>query len=87
VLLHEQQFYYESARIQLVLGDRLAEMSPADVASMAAALRRTNLGDDWLLRNARKRLAESQRTDGGWDSAEGPLFDVNTTLIALRALL
>jgi hypothetical protein len=87
VLLHEQQFYYESARIQLVLGDRMAEMSPADVASMAAALRRANLGDDWLVRNARKRLAETQRTDGGWDSAEGPLFDVNATLIALRAVL
>ena len=48
-LLHEQQFFYESARVQLVLGDRLADMSPADVAAMAAALRRVNLGDDWLL--------------------------------------
>jgi hypothetical protein len=86
-LLHEQQFYYESARVQLVLGDRLPDMSPADVASMAAALRRVNLGDDWLLRNARKRLAETQRSDGGWDSDEGPLFDVNTTLVAIRACL
>jgi hypothetical protein len=32
-------------------------------------------------------LSQTQRTDGGWDSAEGPLFDVNTTLIALRAVL
>jgi hypothetical protein len=87
VLLHEQQFYYESARMQLTLGDRVADMSPADVASMAAALRRARLGDDWLLQSARKRLAETQRTDGGWDSAEGPLFDVNATLIALRAVL
>lgn len=87
VLLHEQEFYYESARMQLALGDRVADMSPADVASMAAALRRARLGDDWLLQSARKRLAETQRTDGGWDSAEGPLFDVNTTLIALRAVL
>ena len=84
-LLHAQQFFYESARVQLVLGDRLHDMTPADVASMAAALRRVNLGDDWLLQEARKRLAATQRTDGGWDSAEGPIFDVNTTLTVLRA--
>ncbi len=84
-LLHGQQFFYESARVQLVLGDRLPDMSPADVASMAAALRRLNLGDDWLLQSARKRLAETQRSDGGWDSAEGPIFDVNITLTVLRA--
>ena len=84
-LLHGQQYFYESARVQLVLGDRLPDMEPADVASMAAALRRMRLGDDWLLQSARKRLGESQRTDGGWDSAEGPNFDVNTTLTALRA--
>jgi Prenyltransferase and squalene oxidase repeat len=84
-LLHEEQFFYESARMQLVLGDRLPDMSPADVASMAAALRRVNLGDDWLLQSARKRLAATQRSDGGWDSDEGPIFDVNTTLTAIRA--
>jgi hypothetical protein len=71
--------------MQLVLGDRLGDMTPADVASMAAALRRVNLGDDWLLQNARKRLGQTQRTDGGWDSDEGPVFDVNTTLTAIRA--
>jgi hypothetical protein len=84
-LLHCQQYFYESARVQLVLGDRLPDMEPADVASMAAALRRVNLGDDWLLQSARKRLAATQRSDGGWDSAEGPIFDVNTTLTVLRA--
>ena len=84
-LLHEQQFFYESARVQLVLGDRMDDMSPAETANMAAALRRVNLGDDWLLQSARKRLAETQRTDGGWDSDEGPLFDVNATLTAIRA--
>jgi Prenyltransferase and squalene oxidase repeat len=86
-LLHEQLFFYESARVQLVLGDRLGDMSPADVASMAAALRRLKLGDDSLLQSARKRLSQTQRSDGGWDSDEGPIFDVNTTLTALRALL
>ncbi|MEV6601326.1 squalene--hopene cyclase [Actinoplanes sp. NPDC051346] len=84
-LLHEQQFFYESARVQIVLGDRLDDMSPAHVANLAAALRRVNLGDDWLLRTARKRLSATQRTDGGWDSDEGPVFDVNTTLAAIRA--
>jgi len=84
-LLSEQQYFYESARIQLVLGDRLPDMEPADVASMAATLRRVNLGDDWLLQSARKRLGATQRTDGGWDSAEGPIFDVSTTLTVLRA--
>ncbi|MEV0896463.1 prenyltransferase/squalene oxidase repeat-containing protein [Actinoplanes sp. NPDC049802] len=84
-LLHQQQFFYESARVQQVLGERLPDMTPADVASMAAALRRVNLGDDWLLQNARKRLGQTQRGDGGWDSNEGPLFDVNITLTALRA--
>ena len=84
-LLHGEQFFYESARVQLVLGDRLADMSAADLASMGAALRRLNLGDDQLMRGVRKRLAESQRTDGGWDSDEGPTFDVNTTLAAIRA--
>lgn len=85
-LLHDQAFFYEAARIQYVLGDRLPGMSPADVASMAAALRRIGTGDDsWLLDAARKRLADTQRSDGGWDSDEGPIFDVHTTLTAIRA--
>jgi hypothetical protein len=72
--------------MQFVLSDRLPGMSPADVASMAAALRRVNVGvDAWLLEAARKRLAATQRTDGGWDSDEGPAFDVHTTLAAIRA--
>jgi hypothetical protein len=86
-LLYGQQYFYESARVQLVLGDRLGDMSPADVASMAAALRRLRLGEDGLLQGCQKRLAETQRVDGGWDSAEGPNFDVNTTLTVLRACL
>jgi hypothetical protein len=84
-LLHHEEYYYESARMQLVLGDRLPGMSPADIASMVATLRRVAVGDDWLLKTACARLGETQRTDGGWDSDEGPVFDVNTTLIAIRA--
>jgi hypothetical protein len=85
-LLHDQGNYYEAARVQYVLGDRLPGMSPADVASMAATLRRIGTGDDyWLLDAARKRLGETQRSDGGWDSDEGPIFDVHATLTAIRA--
>jgi Prenyltransferase and squalene oxidase repeat len=85
-VLHEQQFFYESARMQLVLGDRLGAMTPADVASMAAVLRRAGVGvDDWLLVAARRRLSETQRSDGGWPSDDGPAFDVHTTLTAIRA--
>ena len=42
--------------------------------------------DDWLLTAARKRLTETQRSDGGWPSDDGPAFDVHTTLTAIRAL-
>ncbi|MCW3843916.1 hypothetical protein ONA70_27845 [Micromonospora yasonensis] len=87
-VLHRQQMYYESARIQAVLADRLPEMSPADVAWLAATLRRVEVGEEqWLLVSARKRLAETQRSDGGWDSDDGHQFDVHTTLRAIRACL
>lgn len=85
-VLHRQQMYYESARIQAVLADRIPEMSPADVAWLAATLRRVEVGEEqWLLVSARKRLAETQRSDGGWDSDDGHQFDVHTTLRAIRA--
>jgi hypothetical protein len=85
-VLHRQQMYYESARIQAVLADRIPEMSPADVAWLAATLRRVDVGEEqWLLVSARKRLAETQRSDGGWDSDDGHQFDVHTTLRAIRA--
>src|SRR6266540_2360815 len=54
---------------------------------LGAALRRAGMsGDDWLLTAARKRLTETQRSDGGWPSDDGPAFDVHTTLTAIRAL-
>ncbi|HEX5596759.1 MAG TPA: prenyltransferase/squalene oxidase repeat-containing protein [Micromonosporaceae bacterium] len=85
-LLHRQSMFYESARIQAVLIDRLPDMSPADVASMAAALRRVSVRDDeWVMAAARRRLAETQRSDGGWPSDDGEVFDVHTTLTAIRA--
>nr|WP_231921165.1 prenyltransferase/squalene oxidase repeat-containing protein [Micromonospora auratinigra] len=85
-VLHRQQLYYESARIQAVLAERIPQMSPADVAWLAATLRRVEVGEEqWLLVSARKRLAETQRSDGGWDSDDGHQFDVHTTLRAIRA--
>uniref|UniRef100_A0A7L6B7R6 Prenyltransferase/squalene oxidase-like repeat protein n=1 Tax=Micromonospora robiginosa TaxID=2749844 RepID=A0A7L6B7R6_9ACTN len=85
-VLHRQQMFLESARIQAVLADRIPEMSPADVAWLAATLRRVEVGEEqWLLVSARRRLAETQRSDGGWDSDDGHQFDVHTTLRAIRA--
>jgi hypothetical protein len=85
-VLHRQEMYYDSARMQVVLAERVAKMSPADTAWMASALRRVGVRtDDWLMVAARRRLAETQRTDGGWPSDDGDAFDVHTTLAAIRA--
>jgi len=86
-LLYQAGWYYEAAQIQVVLGERVPDMSPADVAWMASTLRRVGMSaDDWLLVAARKRLTETQRTDGGWPSDDGPNFDVHATLAAIRAV-
>ncbi|WP_212823225.1 prenyltransferase/squalene oxidase repeat-containing protein [Polymorphospora rubra] len=85
-VLHRQEMFYESARMQAVLGERLPGMTPADVATMAAALRRVGVApQDRLLTAARHRLAETQRSDGGWTSDDGDAFDVHTTLAVIRA--
>jgi hypothetical protein len=85
-VLYRQNVFHESAHIQRVLAERLAEMSPADLAAMASALRRVGVPDDEpLLVSARGRLAQMQRSDGGWPSDDGELFDVHTTLAAIRA--
>jgi hypothetical protein len=85
-VMHRQEMYYESARMTMVLSERLPEMTPADTAWLAAALRRVGMSDDdWLLVAARRRLAETQRSDGGWPSDDGEQFDVHVTLAAIRA--
>ena len=87
-VLHRTEWFYESARIQFALTDRVATMTAADVAWMLAALRRVGAGtDESLLAAARARLDETQRSDGAWPSDDAPAFDVHTTLTALRALL
>ncbi|MBO0870243.1 MAG: squalene--hopene cyclase [Micromonosporaceae bacterium] len=86
-LLHRANMFYEAAQIQVILAERIPDMTPADVAWLAAALRRAGMSiEDWLLVAARKRLTETQRTDGGWPSDDGDRFDVHTTLTAIRAL-
>jgi hypothetical protein len=35
---------------------------------------------------AKRRLSETQRSDGGWHSDDGHAFNVHTTLAAIRAL-
>lgn len=85
-VLYRQEYFYEAARMQIVLTDRLPGMSPADVAWLAAALRRVGVSnDDWLLVAARQLLTQTQRSDGGWPSDDGEAFDVHTTLAAIRA--
>ncbi|HEY6593142.1 MAG TPA: prenyltransferase/squalene oxidase repeat-containing protein [Asanoa sp.] len=85
-VLYRQEMYYESARIQVVLTDRLPDMTPADVAWMGSAFRRVGLSpQDRVVAAAQERLAQTQRTDGGWPSDDGEPFDVHTTLAAIRA--
>jgi hypothetical protein len=86
-LLYHLGKFYESAQMQVILAERVPDMSPSDCASLAASLRRVGLSaDDWLLSGARRRLTNTQRHDGGWESDDGPAFDVHTTLTAIRAL-
>jgi hypothetical protein len=86
-VLHRTEWFYESARIFVVLSERVKTMSGADAASMAAALRRAGVNpDDSVLVAARQRLSATQRPDGGWPSDDGPAFDIHTTLTALRAI-
>ncbi|HKE64617.1 MAG TPA: prenyltransferase/squalene oxidase repeat-containing protein [Micromonosporaceae bacterium] len=86
-LLYHTGWFYESAQIQLVLTDRIPGMSAADVAWLSAAFRRVGLTPlDGIIDAARRRLSETQRTDGGWASDDGDAFDVHTTLAAIRGL-
>jgi hypothetical protein len=87
-MLYYLGHFYESAQIQVVLAERVPELSPADTASLVAVMRRVGMsGEDWLLASARQRLDETQRTDGGWDSDDGVAFNVHTTLAAIRAVI
>ncbi|MEV4658136.1 prenyltransferase/squalene oxidase repeat-containing protein [Micromonospora sp. NPDC049301] len=85
-VLHRQDMFQESARIQVVLAERMPTMSPGDVAWLAATLRRVGIDpQDWIMVRALRRLTETQRSDGGWESDDGHQFDVHSTLSAIRA--
>lgn len=85
-VLFGQDRFWEAAQMQAVLGERLEEMSGADVAWLACALRRLDVGDDdWLLRAAWRRLGELQGSDGSWPSDDGDAFTLHTVLTAIRA--
>lgn len=85
-VLFRQDIFDECTRIQAVLADRLGTMSPGDVASLAATLRRVEVEpDNELLVAACRRLSDTQRSDGGWPSDDGPAFDVHITLKVIRA--
>ena len=86
-VLYGQEMFYESALMQAVLTDRLPDLSAGDVAWLGATLRRVGVDPGHrLLVAAWQRLAETQRSDGGWSSDDGHAFDVHTTLTAIRAL-
>ncbi|WP_184839388.1 prenyltransferase/squalene oxidase repeat-containing protein [Allocatelliglobosispora scoriae] len=87
-VLYRQEMYYESARIQMRLTDRMPEFTAADTAWLAASMRRVGVpAEDSLMVAALRRLAQTQRSDGGFESDDGPKFDVHTTLTAIRAVL
>jgi hypothetical protein len=86
-VLHRAGWFYEAARIFVNLAERVATMTAADTAWMAAALRRAGVAaEDSLLKAARARLSETQRSDGSWPSDDDAAFDVHTTLTAIRAV-
>nr|WP_175510340.1 squalene--hopene cyclase [Micromonospora phaseoli] len=85
-VLHRQQMFYESAQIKAVLAERIPQASPADAAWLAATLRRVGVDEhEWTLVAARRRLSETQRSDGGWTSDDGHQFDVHATLAVISA--
>ncbi|MDG4806328.1 terpene cyclase/mutase family protein [Micromonospora sp. WMMD1120] len=85
-VLHRQEMFQESARIQVLLAERMPTMSPGDVAWLGATLRRAGIEpQEWIMVRALRRLTETQRSDGGWESDDGHQFDVHATLAAIRA--
>jgi hypothetical protein len=85
-VLYRHDMFYESVRLQQRLLERMAEMTAADAAWLAASTRRVGVrDDDRLIVAAMLRLRELQRSDGGFSSDDGDAFDVHTTLVAIRA--
>ncbi len=86
-VMHHMGWFFESARIFIALTDRVKTLAASDAAAMIVALRRIGVNaDDSLIIAAQNRLNETQRPDGAWPSNDDPELDVETTLVALRAL-
>ncbi|WP_232534238.1 prenyltransferase/squalene oxidase repeat-containing protein [Plantactinospora sp. KBS50] len=84
-VLYRQQMFQPWARIESVLLNRLRDLSAAELAWLTAALRRVDVPiDDRFIVAARRRLADTQRSDGGWDNDDGDRFAVHTALAAIR---
>jgi hypothetical protein len=75
---------------KLVLGylsTSLPEMHPSNLAWMLTSLRIAGLpASHSLIQAAASRLQDCQAPDGHWPSEDGPLWDISSTLEALRAL-
>jgi len=87
-VLHHLGWLHEAAPIWAILTDRVPELAPSDCAAMGGALLRVASTGDLLLEAVHRRLAQTQRSDGGWpsDDGDGEAFNVHTTLTALRLL-
>jgi hypothetical protein len=86
-LLYKCGWFYEASQIQSILTRRLPQMTPADACWLAAAFRRVGVPPtDDVMVAARRRLTDTQRSDGGWTSDDGEVFDVHTTLAGIRGM-
>ena len=86
-MLFHTGWFYESAQIQVILAERMPDMSAADVAWLSAALRRAGLPpDDFVLVAARQALGRDAAHRRRWASDDGDAFDVHTTLAAIRGM-
>ena len=69
------------------LQTRLDDFSANNLSWMITTLRSVDVASHHpLLTKAVEKLAISQHSDGGWQSDDGPSYDVHTTLEALYAL-
>lgn len=80
--------FHQAARSALeTLAARIPELDPGGLAWMSTSLRQAGIPpDEAPYEAAASRLEELQEADGRWRSADGPPFDLHTTLEALQAL-
>ncbi|HLU44177.1 MAG TPA: squalene--hopene cyclase [Natronosporangium sp.] len=87
-VLYAQGRYEPSIRMQLVLERRLPDLAAGEVAWLACSLRWLGVRpEERLLVDAFQRLADTQRSDGGWQNPDEDPLAVHTALTVLRACL